>query len=322
MLAPGAFRRCSATLAIALLAAGCRPVHYRMQAAAGLAPDRLAVATPSTAFFGVRSLLWGVDGEQAGRFTLMREVELPPGPHLLNVGYEEPGFFAQSHSIGTTPVCLVAEPGRRYEIRSRSVPNGHFFQPDAHWRPWVIDQATGEVVSSFPAQLNDPQNALPATLEVLSLHACWGRGTLDPQAAPRAAVAALAREIGSDGDAVVCHGERATLPAGDATPREWTARFAAARATIQPCLRPAERDTVAAYERDPAVVRHRRHRRGAPSRRAHARPRRPADRGGVDAGRRRRRAAAALGASRGRRGAGAGRGGAARRDERTAVRAW
>lgn len=235
-------------LAAAFFLTGCPPVHYRMPSAAGLQPEQIAVANARRAIFGAESVLWTVDGERAGRFTPMSAADLTPGPHLLNVGYKEGGLFTQSYSRGTVAVCLVAEPGHRYEIRTGAIPAEHFYQIDSYWRPWIIDEQSGQVVSSFPARGAEEFSVLPATAEVLSLHSCWGRGTLDPQAAPRAAVAALSREMGGDGDAVVCQGNRMALPTADAPPREWAKRFAAVREKIQPCLEYAERDGVPAYD--------------------------------------------------------------------------
>jgi len=142
-----------ALISLALICAGCTTPHMRLYDGPSQSGAETAVLKIQWKLFEPSARIQSIDGrpvEKGRAFALnLKEVELLPGAHTLEVSY----FDGNIRSTNNATLTFTCKAGGIYELHVAPVDEGfgHALAVGAggqgHWTAWIIDTDTVEVLA-------------------------------------------------------------------------------------------------------------------------------------------------------------------------------
>lgn len=131
------------TLFLAFLA-GCATPRNRFYLGEALPREKVAIlkVIPGGPFDAL-PIIWSVDNRKPERalWDGAVEVELLPGPHVVEVGFYQKLLFGSRFSKGKYLTALDAEPGHSYEVRVTVISEG---ESENQWNAEIVDVESGK----------------------------------------------------------------------------------------------------------------------------------------------------------------------------------
>jgi hypothetical protein len=143
-----------ALIALALVWSGCATTQMRLYDGPARESAEVAVLKVQWEVFEPSARIKTVDGTpvEKGPARIIKEAELLPGTHTLEVGY----FYQGVKSIQNATLTFTAKAGGIYELHVAPVDEGFGkmlgmeFGARGHWTVWIVDADSKEVLAGTP----------------------------------------------------------------------------------------------------------------------------------------------------------------------------